>query len=96
MPTAAQRVAAVVRLIEDAAVEVDAASHRLRALGLAAPADESAALALNLAKLCRSVTGRSSETLITFFGIGAVSFDDATENESSAPAHAGMPWLKNV
>ena len=86
----------VAKSLEDAAIEVDGLSNRLRSLGQVVQADATSALALNLAKVCRSLTGQSSEGLEIFFGMGTPSTETASDVPAGDGAGHGMSWIKNL
>ena len=82
-PSRAERAKHVARLLADQAIEVDAASNRLRHLRLNEDADKALALARQLTHLSWTIFGLGNADRNLFFE------DGAKDIESSAPAHGG-------
>jgi hypothetical protein len=69
MPAVSPRVR-VAQILEDCAIELDGASNRLRALGMTPQSEQVGKQAMSLAVVARSITGRPSDALALYFGIG--------------------------
>ena len=65
-PTNAQRLVAVAKLLEEQAIEVNSAGHRLKALGQLEPAQKALKVAHQLARMSADLTHTSSEGLRLF------------------------------
>ena len=70
----------VAEILEAAAIELEGACNRLRVLGMTPQAEQVGKQAMSLAVVARSITGKPSDALALFFGIGEESAKAVAES----------------